>query len=145
MKFQKFIVFTLFAFLLLNMQCDEDDVVLQSYCDSNIVIDNTTYQNIDSAFFSFINIEVDGDCLVVEISSSGCDGNTWVMELIDSEDVLESLPVQRNLKLALTNEEACLAVFSKTQTFDLTPIRVEGANEVILNIEDFPEPITYLY
>jgi len=93
-----------------------------------------------------ISAEVNGDCLNISISASGCSGETWVLELIDSEGVMESLPPQRNLKLILTNSEACLAVFTKTQSFDLTQLRVEeDENEVILNIEGFPESITYSY
>ena len=126
------------------MQCDEDDVVL-SNCDTNVILDNALYDSAESAFYTVISAEVDGDCLLVNISSSGCDGNTWVFTLIDSEDVAESMPPQRFLKLELENNEACLAVFSKEQSFDLSALRVDDANEVILNIEGFPEPLNYNY
>jgi hypothetical protein len=51
------------------------------------------------------------------------------------------MPPQGYLKLALANNEACLAVFNKEQSFDLTRIKIDGANGVLLKIEDFKEPI----
>ena len=132
MKYGKFIILLLFCTLLMNFQCDDDDVVQTSLCDDTVLLDNSAYQTSE-------------DCLKVNISSSGCDGSTWELTLIDSEDIAESMPPQRYLKLILVNNEACLAVFNKEQSFDISTLRIEGINEVLLNIEDFPEPILYSY
>ncbi len=146
MKIHKLSVMLLFAASLLCMQCDDDDDQPSSMvCDFTTIIDNELYQNAQSAFYTLVSAETSEDCLNIEISSSGCSGESWVLELVDSGGVLESDPPQRNLKFILTNNEACLAVFQRGQSFDLTPLQVDGANEVILNVEDFPEPITYSY
>ena len=132
--------------LLFNTQCDEDDFSPSSaICDQIATVDNTAYENAETAFDSVVSVEVLDDCLNVRISSSGCDGNSWEFELIDSGNVAESFPPQRYLKYVLTNNEACLAVFSREKSFELIPLRVEGVNEVLLNIEGFPESISYSY
>ncbi|WP_369997616.1 hypothetical protein [Winogradskyella sp.] len=146
MKFSKFNILLLFAVLFLNMQCDDDDGVQPiANCDETTVVDNTLYQNAQSAHYSFGNVELHGDCLSIIISTSGCGADTWELELIGSEDVMESFPVQRNIKAALTNNEACLAVFSREWTFNLAPLQVDGENQVMLNLQNFSEPILYSY
>ncbi|WP_299111385.1 hypothetical protein [uncultured Winogradskyella sp.] len=144
MKFKKLIALLLFAVLLLNMQCEDDDQPL-TVCDATTIIDNELYENAQTAFYNLVNVEINENCLNIEISSSGCSGETWVLELVDSADIFESNPPQRNLKLVLTNNETCLAVFEQKQSFDITSLQVEDVNEVVLNIEDFLEPILYSY
>lgn len=145
MKFSKFGIVLLFTMLLLNMQCNEDDVRSSTSCDEVATVDNDMYQNTQTAFYSFGNVEISEDCLSITISASGCSGDSWELELIGSEDVMESFPVQRNIKAVLTNNEACLAVFSREWTFDLTPLQVDGESQVTLNLQDFSEPILYSY
>ena len=145
MRFNRIIVLSLFCLLLMNFQCDDDDDVQLSMCDATVIVDNLAYQTTESSFYSLVSAEIVGDCLRVNISSSGCNGSSWILTLVDSEDIAESIPPQRYLKLLLANNEACLAVFNKEQSFDLTALRIEGINDMLLNIEDFPEPLTYSY
>ena len=84
-----------------------------SICDLAVVLDNSIYETVESDFCSLKTAEIDGDCLSVNISASGCDGSTWVLTIVDSEEIAESMPPQRYLKLALANNEVCLAVFNK--------------------------------
>lgn len=144
MKFSKFNVLLLLALLFLNMQCD-DDMQPSIACDAETIVDNELYENTQSAFYTFGNVEINGDCLSITISSSGCSGETWELELVGSEGVMGSFPVQRNIKVVLTNNEACLAVFSREWTFDLLPLQVNGESQVTLNLQDFSEPILYSY
>lgn len=132
--------------LIVSQSCnnDDDDVQL-SACDVTVVLDNSNYQTTESDFYSLESAEIEDDCLRVNISASGCDGSTWVLTLVDSEDIAGSMPPQRYLKLSLANNEACLAVFNKEQSFDIRPLRIDGINEVLLNIEDFPELLIYTY
>ena len=135
----------MFCLLLMNFQCNEDDNEPTLLCDEFVVVDNSTYQAITSDFYDISAIEVDTDCLRVHISASGCDSNSWVLTLVDSEDIIETLPPQRLLKLALENNEVCLAVFTKAQSFNLTQLRIDGVNEIVINIEGYDEPLTYAY
>lgn len=144
------IYFKLLLFLLViimcftNTQCDEDDIAVFE-CDQQLIIDEDYYNNLESENFSFIYIEVQQDCLFIDLSASGCDGNSWEYKLVDSGNIAESSPEQRYLKFELINNEACAAVFSRNITFDLLPIRVAGSNEIILNIEGYQEALIYSY
>ncbi|NRD19490.1 hypothetical protein HNV08_05480 [Winogradskyella eckloniae] len=143
MKNTKFIVCVLMCVLLLNMQCDTDETVSSEPCGLDISIDHSAYTESDS--YAINEVLVENDCITLTISGSGCDSANWVMTLIDSGTIAESLPPQRYLKLHLYNNEVCLAFFNKQEQFDLTPLKVEGVNEVLLHIEGFSEPILYTY
>ena len=144
MKYTNFLLCSFCLVLLLSTQCADNDPAV-SQCSSNVRIDNLAYKNANSAYYNLINTEIYSDCLTIHISASGCSGESWILELIDSDSVTESFPPQRHLKFALTNSEACLAVFSKSESFDLASLRLDGINEVILNIEDFSDTIIYSY
>ena len=58
---------------------------------------------------------------------------------------MESFPVQRNITLILVNQEACLAIFTKKVSFDLTDLQVEGEDEITFNLEDYEDSISYTY
>ena len=133
--------------LLFNTQCNEDDGVLLplTLCDAVTVINSELYENAESDFNSIVNVDISQNCLTITVSASGCSGDTWVFGLVGSETVMESSPVQRNVRLVLTNDEACLAVFTQEQSFDLSPLQVEGENEVLLSIQDFSDQIMYSY
>jgi hypothetical protein len=145
MKFSKIIVFSIFSLLFMNFQCDDEDDVQLRICDVAVVLDNSIYEIIESDFYSLTISEIEGDCLNVNISASGCDGSTWVLTLVDSEGIAVSRPPQRYLKLALANNEVCLAVFNKEQSSDLTELKITGVNELLLNIEDFSGSMLYTY
>ena len=70
----------------MNMTCEtDDDIDLSSdICDQITVVSKTQYDNLDSNNFTFGNIENIGDCLHIEISASGCSGNSWRFNLVDS-------------------------------------------------------------
>ncbi|MDC1539543.1 hypothetical protein N8480_02595 [Flavobacteriaceae bacterium] len=80
----------------------------------------------------------------INFSSSGCNGDTWELKLIDSEDILESNPPQRNLRLSLKNEELCEAYITKELTFDISNLQVDG-NKVQLNLTNSDKNILHEY
>lgn len=130
----------------MNILCEEaDDVDYVSLCDEITIVNPDLYENFNTANFTFIDAEIVDDCLRLEIGASGCDSNTWGFNLVDSGAVAESLPEQRYLKLQLINEEACLAFFEKTVSFDLSPIQIDGSNEIILHIEGLESSLNYKY
>ncbi|WP_431159318.1 hypothetical protein [Winogradskyella poriferorum] len=131
--------------LLLNTTCDDDTIPQESECDAFAIIDDFAFDNNESSFFEIISANIEGDCLNIEISASGCSGETWQIELFSNTVINESLPVQRGLKLILTNNEACLAVFTRQTSFDLTTLQVEGENEINFNLEGFEESVNYSY
>lgn len=146
MKLSRIIIACIcFPVLLMSTQCDEDDDFNISVCGQDVIIDNSFFESAVSGDYQLIGFEINNDCLTIEISASGCDGETWSMVLVDSGIVSESSPEQRFLKFVFTNDEACLAVFSQSREFNLTALRVDGSNEVVLNIDGFSEPLSYFY
>ena len=146
MKLSKIIIACIcFPLLLMNTQCDDDDSFQVNTCGSAVIIDNSFFESAVSGDYQLVSLDINDDCLTVEISSSGCDGESWSMVMVDSGVVAESSPEQRYLKFVFTNDEVCLAVFNQSRVFDLSVLRIDGSNEVILNIQGFPESISYMY
>lgn len=82
--------------------------------------------------------------MFINFSASGCDGETWTVQLIDSEAILESSPPQRHLKFMIENNESCEAYITKDQSFDVSNLKVDG-NQVQLNITNAEQNTIYKY
>lgn len=133
------LLFLVFAITLTGCSSDDGN---QTNCDFNSVISPQEYENATSAQFMINRLEIVDDCLKINFSSGGCDGNTWKVKLIDSGAILKTDPPQRNLKLQLRNEELCEAYISKEWTFDISNLKVDG-NKVQLNITNSDKTILY--
>lgn len=142
---------TLLWLLLMGISifsCDSDDdnnPIYTSDCDLNTLISENLYDNAPDDQLSITSFEISEDCLELEFSSSGCDGSTWEVQLIDSGQLLESFPVQRNIRLSLENTEVCDAIISKTLSFDLTELQIQEADQVSLNLTNSGDQILYEY
>lgn len=55
----------------------------QSSCDQNVIISETEYQNTPDDPFSITGMTITGDCLNIKFGASACDGDTWIVKLID--------------------------------------------------------------
>ena len=115
----------------------------QTDCDQNVIISETEYQNAPDDPFSITEMTITGDCLNIRISASGCDGNIWIVKLIDSGVVAESNPNQRTLRLSLDNKETCTAVPTKEVSFNIKDLQIYGDDKVILHVSG--EDILYEY
>ncbi|MDN3492851.1 hypothetical protein [Winogradskyella bathintestinalis] len=144
MKIRQILMVLLFCSLLLDTQCNEDDGAILS-CDLGVVVDSEAYIMTETNNYTVGNMFFNRDCLFVEVTASGCRSDSWQLTLIDSGNIAESLPNQRYLKLALTNNETCSAVFTTEESFNLAALRINGVNEIVLNIEGFPEQLLYTY
>ncbi|MBP2834126.1 hypothetical protein J8281_18155 [Aquimarina sp. U1-2] len=124
--------------------CNSDDDTNTSICDQQTIVSAEQYENAPKDQLFINSVAIIGDCLSINFSSSGCDGNSWEVNLIDSEIVALSLPPQRNLRLSLKNDEACEAFITKERTFDIRNLRVSG-DQVVLSVDDFEDLILYEY
>ena len=113
-------------------------------CEKLVQPDATKYDQ-ETDFYNISSVKIEGDCLEMEFSASGCSGSSWTWELYDQEVVMEFFPIQRNIKLVLDNKEACLAVFTQTTSFDLSPIQTSTYEEIRLNLEGWGEQLSYTY
>ena len=84
------------------------------------------------------------NCIRVKVSSSGCDGSSWEAGMVDSESVMESMPVQRNIRFYLDNNEECDAVIQKSFYFDLSPIQTSDS-EILINLQNWNQQLRYRY
>lgn len=118
--------------------------IYSNTCGSITVVDDIRYGE-SSDFFFLNSAAISGDCLHVNYSASGCSGNSWEIELVASTDVMESLPVQRNIKLILENQEACQAIFQRDIYFDLTPLQISDYGDMYLNLDGLDDQLYYKY
>ncbi|WP_053991724.1 hypothetical protein [Mangrovimonas sp. TPBH4] len=147
MKHNISIILFSFVFVFGMISCDnndDDNSATPSNCDQEAVISSEEYVSAPADPLFIHSMEIDDDCLLISFSASGCDGNTWELKLVDSGAILESNPPQRNLRLSLQNLEVCDAVISKTLSFDISELQVQG-DQVRLNIVNSGEGILYMY
>ncbi len=143
----KHLILLLCLVLVLFSSCSKDDDTTNlTNCESiSSVISENDFNDIETTNYSIISVNLNGDCLEVTLSSSGCDATPWGMELFSTNAFYNAYPLQRAVKVKLTNNQVCLAVFQKTKNFDLTPFRIEGQNSISLNIVGWNEQILYEY
>ena len=111
---------------------------------SMVVISQEQFLNAPTDPLIINSLEIIDDNIKINFSSSGCNGDTWVVKLIDSEAVLESIPPQRNLKLSLENKEVCQAVITRDLTIDISSLQVDG-NQVELHFVNSDLKVLYEY
>lgn len=109
------------------------------------IVNQTTFNQVNTTNYMITNVALNEDCLDITISSSGCNPNNWGMNLLSTSDFSSTSIAQKQLKVELINDEACLAVFQKTVSFSLIPYRIDGHNEINLIIQGWSTPINYTY
>ncbi|WP_027125487.1 hypothetical protein [Gelidibacter mesophilus] len=137
-------IFSIIFIAIITLGCSYDNDDHPINCDFKTIISPEEYINAPSAALSINSLEIVNDCLIINYSSSGCDGKSWEVKLIDSGELMESNPPQRNLRLSLKNNEECFAIISKESSFDISNLKIKG-NKVILNITNTDDKISYDY
>lgn len=141
-----FTLLTLFGMLFVACSDDDNNTGDVSQCDlTSQIIEEDAFDEVITENYQISNVVLNQDCLEITLTSSGCDGNTWELNLYGTDAVNFIFPPQRTVKVELVNEELCLAFIEKTVSFDLTPFRIEGQNEVLLNIVGWEEQVIYQY
>jgi hypothetical protein len=113
-------------------------------CDKPTIISAEEFNNAPNDEVQINSLEILENCLTVNFSASGCDGNTWIVELYDADEVLETEPLQRRLRFSLQNNELCEAYITKEISFNIINLQV-NANQVLLNITNSDDQILYEY
>jgi len=120
-----------------------------SLCDKDVIINNTLFNTIEAS--SIVSAEITGDCLSLSFfHAPECSDRIENVALIDAGFVLESFPIQRNLKFNISPFQQptesqnllCDALSLSTTSFDISSLS-EGYEEVILTIEGLPESVVY--
>lgn len=127
-----------------GVKCEDGKAVLEytEGCDDVVRIWPEGYETANAEGLNIKNISIEGNCLNVEYISSGCDGSTWQLQLIDSGAVAESYPVQRYLRFNFVNTEECDAVIEKQKSFYIKTLR-DSEEAVILHLDGWDESVLY--
>lgn len=138
-----FIVIPLFVLLTACDKNSDDKKTLT--CGNLVEINANKYQSDSSSSFHIDTAFINQNCLTITIGASGCSGSSWQTALYDAGVVMESYPIQRNIRFVLKNEELCLAYFTKTYTFDLQPTLQGTENKISFNLEGWNNALLYEY
>jgi len=125
--------------------CDKETENSSTVCDQSVIVDKDRYNTGPNDQLTIISAELDNDCLKINFASSGCSGSSWEVKLIDSGAILFSNPPQRNLRLSLKNREMCDAYIGKEIAFDISDLRVNNGDKVLLNLTNSGDQILYEY
>lgn len=126
--------------LIVIISCNE--IVENNFTNDSVVINETIYEQTNTNNYTILDVKLNGNELTLKIGASGCNSNSWQATLVDSGLVLESFPVQRNIKIALENNEACLAYFEVEYTFNIQSL-VDNLAPVNFNLEGWNQVINY--
>lgn len=114
-------------------------------CDKCIIINRDLYNQTNTNSYTIQNITINQDCLEIEFGSSGCDGNSWKIDLIDLGAISETAVPQRDLKLKLINPEDCEAAITRTISFNLKSLQLDNFKEINLKVAGYNSLISYEY
>ena len=134
---------TLIVLISLCLNSCQEEIIVDP-CTQKLLIGNEIYDNYPDDQLTILDVSLVGDCLHINFGASGCSGSSWIVELVGMEEMLDSDPPQRLIRLSLKNNEICEAYILKSVTFDITPSRVSG-NEIILTLNGWDTNILYEY
>ncbi len=101
----------------------EDNDLLPTNCDRLATVNANLFNQVPSSSVTVESYTLEGDCLTIRYSDSGCGGDSWEPALYDSSLILESAPIQRSIRFDLVNTEECLAYITKETSFDLSYLK----------------------
>lgn len=130
--------------LLIAAASCEDREVKDVVPDSDMLLSDSAYANVSTDPFSIISATIDGDSLAVKLRFGGGCGSVEA-KLYASSSVMESFPVQRNIKISFTDNDWCKASITRTFSFNIKPVRVDGNDQVMLRLEDWDTSLSYTY
>ncbi|MFD2518563.1 hypothetical protein [Salinimicrobium flavum] len=132
----------LILLLIIVSSCSEADDPIE--CKPSIV-NNDKYLNSESDEFTFKDVDLESqNCLKITVIYGGGCGEVSAT-LVDSGDVLESDPAQRNLRFLFTDNDECEKLKERTFYFDLTNLQIEDDNRILLNFQNIDQTVLYEY
>lgn len=138
-------LFTSVFFVACDFMDDHIKHPIKSKCNEKAVLDHVAFPQVNTNNYGITDVVLNGDCLEITVSSSGCNPHNWDMNLIGVASTTNIYPPLFHAKVELINNEACQAVFQKTVSFDLTPFQMAGQNTVQIDIDGWNNNIMYQY
>ena len=135
-------MYLILSVLFLFTGCGEEEAKQQEKNCNDVIINSEQYNNSQTDSFELIKLIVENECLKISVRyGGGCE--EVFAKLIDSEDLFESNPVQRNLRIVFTDNDECEALVEKDFHFNISNLRVENESEIKLNFEG--SDLSYIY
>jgi len=114
----------------------EDTENNQSNCDKHVILDDSIYVN--TPFIPSLEVtemKIEGNYLKIKFSATGCNGNSWIVNLVDWKEYAKTNPGNRLVKLTIDNIGDCTTwrVY-KEVCFNIEELQIEGFNKLNLNV-----------
>ncbi|NMH88297.1 DUF6970 domain-containing protein [Flavivirga algicola] len=109
-------------------------------CEKGTLISSKLYEETKAS--PIASAEINGNCLDITFSILSTQDRIEDVKLIDSGEVLESIPVQRRIKFSIKENLTKPTSISATTSFDVSNL-AELGETIILNIDGFGTSIKY--
>jgi len=123
----------------------DDDNVSSSLENSNVIlVEDDLFLNAPNDEFEIIAASISDNNLNLTIFYGGGCGNIYY-DLVTGNDYLETIPIQKNIRLAFDDKDNCEAGIELELSFDLTQIQVSNTDRIIINLDNWEDQIEYNY
>jgi len=128
------------------ISCTNDDDNSSSLLESLDVIrvEENLFVNAPNDGFEIINASISDNNLNITIVYGGGCGNIYY-DLVTGNDYLETIPIQKNIRLAFDDKDNCEAGIELELSFDITQIKLSSTDSIILNLDKWEDQIEYSY
>jgi hypothetical protein len=128
------------------ISCTNDDDNSSSLLESLDVIrvEENLFVNAPNDGFEIINASISDNNLNITIVYGGGCGNIYY-DLVTGNDYLETIPIQKNIRLAFDDKDNCEAGIELELSFDITQIQLSSNDSIILNLDKWEDQIEYSY
>lgn len=128
------------------ISCTNDDDNSSSLLESLDVIrvEENLFVNAPNDGFEIINASISDNNLNITIVYGGGCGNIYY-DLVTGNDYLETIPIQKNIRLAFDDKDNCEAGIELELSFDITQIQLSSTDSIILNLDKWEDQIEYSY
>ena len=128
------------------ISCNNDDDNSSSLLESLDVIrvEENLFVNSPNDGFEIINASISDNNLNITIVYGGGCGNIYY-DLVTGNDYLETIPIQKNIRLAFDDKDNCEAGIELELSFDITQIQLSSTDSIILNLDKWEDQIEYSY
>ena len=143
MKYKITILIFITAFMI---SCKSDDDNASSSLENLDVIrvEEDLFVNAPNDDFDIINASISTNNLNLTIEYGGGCGNIYY-DLVTGNDYLETIPIQKNIRLAFDDNDNCEAGIELELSFDLTQIQVSNTDRILINLDKWEDQIEYNY
>tara|TARA_R110002050_G_scaffold20348_1_gene57710 strand:- start:108826 stop:109254 length:429 start_codon:yes stop_codon:yes gene_type:complete len=113
-------------------------------CKDTIIINSPKYSSTVTDDFEISKAYIKGDCLKINVAVGGGCG-TIDFTLLAREEVIETLPVQREIRLVVDDNDTCEMLINKELSYDISGLKIAPHGSINILLEGYEKPITYTY